>query len=74
MNTIENLARISLIKIALNRSMPEVRDRVMMRPTRYSTIPTIPAEPVETSFIALSFFSLLPFTISPSEKSAKPSE
>jgi len=40
-NTIENLAKISLIKIALNKSNPLVREIVIIKPTRYNTIPTI---------------------------------
>jgi len=72
-STMENFAKISLIRIALNKSNPLVREIVIIKPIRYKTIATIPAEPVERSFIALSFLSLLPFTISPSAKSAKPS-
>ena len=64
---------ISLIKIALNKSNPLVSEIAITKPIRYKTIATTPAEPVERSFIALSFFSLLPFTIRPSAKSAKPS-
>ncbi len=45
----------------------------MTIPTRYNTIETIPAEPVETSFIACNFFSFLPFVINPSAKSPRPS-
>ena len=71
--TIENFAKISLIKIALNKSNPVVSEIVTTNPIRYKTSETTHAEPVERSFIALSFFSLVPFTIKPSAKSAKPS-
>ena len=50
-----------------------VSEIVTTSPIRYKIIATTPADPVERSFIALSFFSLLPFTIRPSAKSAKPS-
>ncbi len=71
--TIENFAKISLIKIALNKSNPVVSEIAITNPIKYKTIATTPAEPVERSFIAFSFFCLFPFTIRPSAKSAKPS-
>ena len=48
-NTMENFAKISLIRIALNKSNPLVREIVTTKPIRYKTIATIPAEPVERS-------------------------
>ena len=45
----------------------------MIAPAIYNTTETIPADPVERSFMALRFFSFDPLVIRPSAKSANPS-
>lgn len=54
-------------------SIPVNDEIVTTIPIKYDIIATVPAEPVIGSCITLYFFSLLPFTINPSEKSASAS-
>lgn len=62
-----------IIKEAINFSIPVNDEIVTVIPIKYDIIATVPAEPTTGSWITLYFFSLLPFTISPSEKSASAS-
>ena len=62
-NTIENLARISLMRIALNKSNPVVKEIVIINPIKYNTIATIPAEPVVKIFHCRVFY---PYFLLPS--------
>ena len=57
----------------MTRGTKEKKRKAMIAPTTYNTTETIPAEPVERSFIALHFFSFVPLVIRPSAKSANPS-
>src|SRR5919107_2498569 len=73
-NTIEYFATISdIISEIINLSIPVNDEIVTVIPKRYDETATTPAEPIIGSWITLYFFSMFPFTIIPSAKSASAS-
>lgn len=73
-NTIVYFAVISDITSEITNLSAPVNDEIAtVIPKRYDEIATTPAEPIIGSWITLYFFSMFPFTIIPSAKSASAS-